>query len=158
LSKEVGLRILGQREAFFTNLQYRRLYHVYADRFYFILKGTSLEGARTRAEHLRQVLQGDYRISSQPLPTSVERPTLPENMLELSEVTVRLAVTWYPYGKLEEILKRYDSSTAVGSVVELINRSLDEVLDQGQREGGNVVMSWDPQIWGYVRWSPAKNT
>jgi DNA-binding transcriptional MerR regulator/GGDEF domain-containing protein len=155
LSKEVGLRILGQREAFFTNLQYRRLYHVYADRFYFILKGTSLEGARTRAEHLRQVLQGDYRISSQPFPTSVGRPNLPENMLELSEVTVRLAVTWYPYGKLEEILKRYDSSTAVGSVMALINRSLDEVLDQGQREGGNVVISWDPQIWGYVRWSPA---
>ena len=83
---------------------------------------------------------------------------LSDNMLELSDITVRLAVTLYPYKKLEELLQRYSLATAITEVRVLITRSLDEVLDLGRREGGNVVISWDPEIWGYLRWSPTKNS
>ena len=158
LSREVGLRIQGQLRALFTNPENRQLYHVHADRFYLMLKGMSLDEARTKAELLRQVLVGDYRVNALPLRTSMGRPMLPDNMLELSNITVRLAVTSYPYKKLEELLQRYPSATAITEVRVLITRSLDEVLDLGLREGGNTVMSWDPEIWGYVRWSPTKNS
>ena len=158
LSREVGLRIQGQLQALFTNPEDRRLYHVYADRFYLMLKGMPLEEARTKAELLKQVLFGDYRVNALPLRTSMGRPMLSDNMLELSDITVRLAVTLYPYKKLEELLQRYSLATAITEVRVLITRSLDEVLDLGRREGGNVVISWDPEIWGYLRWSPTKNS
>ena len=35
-------------------------------------------------------------------------------------------------------------------------RNLDESLDIGQREGGNCIISWDNDIWGYRRWYPSE--
>jgi DNA-binding transcriptional MerR regulator/GGDEF domain-containing protein len=153
LSKAVGLRIQGQQRLS-ANPGHRRIYHIHADRFYLLLIGIALEEARNKAKQLRDVLNGDYRVEARR--TSAERLMLPERMLELSDVTVRLGVAAYPYRKLEELLQRHSPEDAVASVRAQIMSDLDEILNLGQQEGGNVITSWDVGSWGYTRWYPAK--
>src|SRR5438876_992611 len=69
LSREVGLRILGQLRIY-SEPELRRLYHLSADRYYLFLKGVSLEGARNRAANLHKVLVGEYRIEARHALTS----------------------------------------------------------------------------------------
>jgi DNA-binding transcriptional MerR regulator/GGDEF domain-containing protein len=157
LSKEVGDRI-GSHLKLFAKLANRRLYHVFADRYYMLIEDMSLEDARTNAEQIRLALKREYLIDQQRI--SDGRPKLPDSMLELSNVTVRLGVTSYKYKKLKEVLQRF-SYSAVAEVGALITDSLNEVLSigrQGQdgQEGGNVIISWDEALHGYTRWSPGK--
>jgi DNA-binding transcriptional MerR regulator/GGDEF domain-containing protein len=154
LSREVGSRLLGHLDAFFTNSRHRRLYHVNADRYYLLLKGMSLEEARVKAEEIRVALEGEYSIDAQH--ARVGRPTLPEGMLKLPDVTVRLGVPAYKYKKLKEILGRYSKETAVFEAREIITKAIDQVLKQGQKEGGNVIICWDYEAWGYRKWTPSK--
>jgi DNA-binding transcriptional MerR regulator/GGDEF domain-containing protein len=149
LSKEVGSRIKGQ-QLFFTNPDHRRLYHICADRFYLLLKGIALDEARNKAEQLRVALQGNYRVEARRV--STERLMLPEGKLELQGVTVRLGVASYPYRKLEELLQRHPTETDVAGVRAQIMRDLDEILNVGQQDGGNVIASWDIESWGYILW------
>ena len=153
LSKAVGLRIQGQQRLS-TNPEHRRLYHIHADRFYLILKGVTLEEARNKAKQLRDALNGDYRVEARR--ASAERLLIPERMLELPGVTVRLGVAAYPYGKLEELLQRFPAEAAVVGVRAQIMRDLDEILNLGQQDGGNVITSWDIDSWGYIRWYPIR--
>jgi len=154
LSREVGSRLLGHLDAFFTNSRHRRLYHVNADRYYLLLKGMSLEEARVKAEEIRVALEGEYSIDAQH--ARVGRPTLPEGMLKLPDVTVRLGVPAYKYKKLKEILGRYSKETAVFEAREIITKAIDQVLKQGQKDGGNVIICWDYEAWGYRKWAPLK--
>src|SRR5438876_8976223 len=62
LSREVGLRILGQLRI--SSPELRRLYHVSADRYYLFLRGQRLEEARNQAWNLRLTLVGEYRIDA----------------------------------------------------------------------------------------------
>jgi DNA-binding transcriptional MerR regulator/GGDEF domain-containing protein len=153
LSREVGLRIKGQL-ILSSSFRYIRPYHVQADRYYLILKGVSLEEARNKAEMLRKALDGEYRIDSRRV--VMGRPMTRENMLELQDVTVRLGVPSYEYKKLKELLQRYPTGFAVSEVRALIMQSLDQLLQIAQQEGGNVIISWDPGIWGYRLWSPSE--
>lgn len=146
LSREVGLRIKGQL-SIFSSFRYAPPYHVQADRYYLLLKGISLEEARSKAELLRKALSGEYRIDSRRVVAG--RPMTPGNMLELQDVTVRLGVPSYKYSKLKELLLRYSTDLAVSEVRALILQSLDQLLGMAQQEGGNVIISWDPQIWNY---------
>ncbi len=152
LSKEVGERI-NRHLKLFAKLANRRLYHVYADRYYMILEDMSLEEARTNAEQIRLALRREYRVDQQR--TSDGRPKLPDSMLELSKVTVRLGVTSYKFEKLKEVLQRY-SFDSVAEVGALITGSLNEVLSIGRQESGNVIISWDHDLHGYTRWSPGR--
>ncbi len=152
LSREVGSRILGQLRLL-SDPELRRLYHVSADRYYLFLKGMPLEEARNRAETLRLTLIGEYRINAR----YMSRPLLRDRLLELPEVTVRLGVATYKYSKLIEVLGRYPAETAVAETRATIMLNLDQILDLGQREGGNVIISWDPAIWAYRRWSPSES-
>jgi GGDEF domain-containing protein len=154
LSREVGVRLQRQIRTMFTPHEVGQPYHIYADRFCLFLKGTSLEDARIRAEFLRNALKGPYLVDALRVPLGQRTP--PGRMLTLPNVTVRLGVASYTYSKLEELLGRYPSTTAVAYVRDLITNFIDEILDMGQREGGNVVMSWDPTIWAATRWSPPK--
>jgi GGDEF domain-containing protein len=155
VSRAVGLRIQGQLRAFKDEAE-SRLYRVNADRFYVLLNGMPLEQAQVKAELLHKVLNGAYQID--PLRAPIGQPTLPENMITLSNITVRLGVSSYFYWKLQEIMRRYSTENAAVKARILIEHFLDEVLDIGKREGGNVVVSWDPQTRGFVRFSPtAKN-
>jgi GGDEF domain-containing protein/DNA-binding transcriptional MerR regulator len=156
LWRAVGLRIEGQLSALFTPYPDCRLYHIYADKYYLMLKGISLAETRMQAERLRQALKGSYHIDA--LRTSMEesgRQTLP---LELSNVTVRIAVTSYPYRKLRDFLKRPQYPT-VNDIVATITGSLDEALKIGKDEQGDVVISWDPSpdVRMFVRWPPKEN-
>jgi DNA-binding transcriptional MerR regulator/GGDEF domain-containing protein len=151
LGREVGSRILGQLRILSPEL--RRLYHVSADRYYLFLKGVTLDAARNRAETLRLTLIGGYRINAR----HIGRPLLRDRLLELPDVTVRLGVASYKYSKLKEVLGRYPAEIAVAETRAVIMLNLDEILDLGQREGGNVIISWDPVIWAYRLWSPSES-
>ena len=98
-------------------------------------------------------LKGEYPIDAQRV--SVGRPTLPEGMLELPDVTVRLGIPAYTYRKLKEILSRYSPEIALSEVRTLITIALDEVLKLGQREGGDIIISWDHKRWWYSKWTPS---
>jgi len=152
LSRIVGLRIQRQLRVLFTNPANCKLYHIYADRFYLLLKGVTLEQARAKAELFRQVLNGSYQVDA--LHSFSEQPPSPENMVVTPDITVRLGVATYPYKKLEEILQRYPNATAFASTTALITRDLASILKVGQDKGGNVIMSWDPKIHGFIRTSP----
>jgi GGDEF domain-containing protein/GAF domain-containing protein len=147
ISRAVGLRILGQLRAFKDEGRCE-FYRIHADRFYLVLQGISLEQACARAELLRKVLKGSYQIDPQRAP--IGQPTLPENMVTLSNITVRLAVSSYFYSKLKEILQRYSTENAIVEARLLLMRFLDEGLDIGKRAGGDRVMSWDPHNRGIV--------
>ena len=152
LSRVVGLKLQNKVRTLFTNSNDCKLYHIYADRFFLLLNGISLEEARTKAELLRLALNDSYQIDA--LRFSIEQPTLSESMLVLSDITVRLGVSSYPYTKLQQILQRYSSSAKLASTVAEIRRFLDEMLKAGLDEGGNVIFSWDPEIWAMIRWGP----
>jgi hypothetical protein len=76
--------------------------------------------------------------------------------MQLVPITVHVAVSCYTNKKLEDLLQRYAVSTAVGNVRALIDRDIDKALSRGRIEGGNVVITWnpDPQKRGFIRWSP----
>ncbi len=148
LSREVGSRLLGHLSTFFTNPKHQRLYHINADRYYLLLDDMSLAEARIKAEQIRDALEREYQIDSQR--AMVGRPTLPEGMLDLSNVTVRLGLPAYKHKKLKELLGRYSKETAVFEVRARITSALDQVLGQGQQEGGNVIISWDHGEWKYL--------
>ena len=150
LSREVGVRIRGQLRLL-SNPSFRRLYHVNADRYYLLLQGMQLDEARSRAENLRQTLAGEYHLDARRVVTG--RPMLPEGLLEIPNVTVRFGVSSYRFIKLVEILQRYSKETAVTNVRSLIMQSLDEQLKIGQRDGGNCIISWDPEKHDHRRWN-----
>lgn len=150
LSREVGLRLQGLLNLF-TNSKHQRLYHINADRYYLLLEDMPLDEACKRADQLRIALEGDYLIDMRQ--TTSEGSPLPENMLKLSDITVRLGVPTYKFWKLKEILGRFAYETAVFEVRTVITKALDQVLKQGSRDGGNVIISWDHEKWGYVKWA-----
>jgi GGDEF domain-containing protein len=153
LSRAVGLKIQRQLSVLFTNLADCKLYHIYTDRFFLLLEGVSLAKARETAVLLKQVLNGSYQVDA--LRSSTELPRLAESTLVPAEITVRLGVASYQYTKLEEILQRYPVEKALASTTALITNLLDLMLKAGQDGGGNVVFSWDYQMWGYRSWSPS---
>jgi GGDEF domain-containing protein/GAF domain-containing protein len=147
ISRVVGQRIQGQLRAFKDDGKCE-LYRVNADRFFLVLQGIPLEQTRAKAELLRKILKGSYQIDPQRVPTG--QPTLPENMVTFSNITVRLAVSSYFHSKLREILQRYSTENAIVEARLLLMRFLDEGLDIGKRAGGDVVMSWDPHNRGII--------
>jgi GGDEF domain-containing protein len=150
LSRAVGLRIHSQLRALKDEAEYR-LYHIGADRFYILLHKMTLDQARIKAELLKQTLQGSYQIepyqtqSSQPLQNGYA-----PSMVTISNLTVRLGVASYPYQKLKEVLLRYPAETGVMEVRKQVIGMLEEELAQGKRKGGNIVMSWDPTLQGFI--------
>jgi GGDEF domain-containing protein len=146
LSRTIGLQVQEMIKALITKHTDCKLYHIYAARFYVLLKGISLEQARIKAETIRQALQG---------PISVEQPNPPVRPLVLSDVTIRLGVSSYTYRKLEENLVSDHPENIVAEVRVKVTRALDVALNMGKDEGGNVVIAWNPQIGGFARWSPS---
>lgn len=150
LSKAVGL-LIQEKQNLSTSAEHRKVYQISADRFYLILKGMTLDEARSKAKQLRDTLRGDYRIGVRRV--FAERLMLPEHTLELSNVTVRLGVAAYSYGKLKEMLRRYPAEIAVATVRAKTMDDIDIMLNLGQQDGGDVIYSWDVDSWGYIQWS-----
>jgi hypothetical protein len=151
LSREVGMRIRRQL-SILSNPDYRKLYHVNADNYYIKLVGMSLKEARNLAWTLLNLLRGEYLIDARRV--VMGRPLKREDMLELSNVTVRFGVYSYPFAKLKELLIRYATEGPVETTRSLILENVDVSLKRGQVEGGDVIVSWNPDAWGFIRWSP----
>lgn len=151
LSKEVGLRIYGHLRLL-SNPDYRRLYHVNADRYYMMFEGMSLGDARDFAETLRKLLSGVYRIDARRV--EVGRPLSLEHLLELPDVTVRLGVQHYYYSKLRYDMLESPATYAVAEKRPAIMAGSDESLKRGQAAGGNCVISWDYPKWNHILWQP----
>jgi DNA-binding transcriptional MerR regulator/GGDEF domain-containing protein len=147
LSRTIGLRVTEMVQALITKHTDCKLYHIYTDRFYLLLKGIPLEQTRAKAEAMRQALEG--RIT-------IEQPTPPSRPNVLQDVTIRLGVLSYTYKKLEENLVSGNPVDIVAEVRAKIARGLDVALNMGKDEGGNVVISWDRETGGFGRWSPKK--
>src|SRR5260370_31335392 len=95
LSRTIGLRVNEMMQTLITKHTDCKLYHIYADRFYLLLKGIPLEQARAKAEAVREALSGSI---------SIERSMPSAESLVLPDVTVRLGVLSYTFKKLEENL------------------------------------------------------
>jgi DNA-binding transcriptional MerR regulator/GGDEF domain-containing protein/GAF domain-containing protein len=153
LAQAVGMKIKDHFPALVKEQSEHWLYHIYADRFYILMKNIPLERMRIIAERLRLGLAGTYKLDA--LQTSVDQSTRPESKLEIYDITVRLGVTSYLYSKLQEVLLRYPPEDAVAEVRSIISSALSVSLDKGRDEGGNVVISWDTTIRQFVPWRPA---
>lgn len=150
LSRAVGLKLQGQLRLQ-SNPEFRKVYHVGADRFYLKLPGMSLDEARNLAIQLLQLLCRNYRVDvRRPM---IGRPVLADELLLLQNVTVRLGVSNYKYLKLKEVLGRYELKDAMARTRTLILDNILLSLDIGQTNGGNCVVSWDHVKWGYILWS-----
>lgn len=145
LSRVIGEKIQTQLATLFTKST--KLYYIYADRFYIQLHGISLREARQKAELLKVALNGSYQLDA-------VRPSMKSSskslLVSVDEVTVRLGISSYTYAKIQDILSRYPSEIATAAATAEMARSLDEMLKLGQDEGGNVVVSWEPEIWGFI--------
>jgi DNA-binding transcriptional MerR regulator/GGDEF domain-containing protein len=147
LSRTIGLRINEMMQALITKHTDCKLYHIYADRYYLLLKGIPLEEARIKAEAMRKALEGGITI---------EQPTPPARSIVLPEITVRLGVSSYTFKKLEENLESVDPVNIIAEVRVKISRALDVALNMGMDEGGNVVISWYRETRGFGLWPPSK--
>ena len=154
LAREVGLRIQEQIRTLFKEYPDCQLYHIYADRFFILLKNISLEQAREHAERLRLGAIGSYKLDG--LRAFADQQTRHESMVELTDITIRLGITSYSYPKLNEILHKHTPEYAIPEVRSIITSALDVALVKGQIEGGNVVVSWDDDQHNFFRWSPPK--
>ncbi len=155
LSREVGMKLQGQLRVQ-SNPEFRKVYHVGADRYYLKLPGMSLDDARKLAVQLLQLLRGNYRVDVRR--SMAGRSALPDELLVPQNVTVRLGVQNYKYPKLKEVLRRYEPTNAVAGTRTLILANFLQSLDLGQTNGGDCVMSWDPAKWGYVLWSRGESS
>lgn len=151
LSREVGLRVRGQL-SILSNPEYRKLYHVNADNYYIKLLGMSLKEARNLAWTLLNLLRGEYLIDARRV--VMGRPMKREDMLELPNITVRLAVASYPFAKLKELVNRYSTVGALETTRSILLQNIDEALKRGQVEGGDIIVSWDHDSWGHKIWTP----
>lgn len=144
LSQQVGLRIKSN----VSSTSSFKVFHISADRYYVLLEGMALDDARKLAQDLLTVLRiGEYRIL--PLSAVPGSTVLPQNMLELTGVTVHIGVSSYTLAKLDELLKRYEPATAVAYVRTLILAGIDGLLERGKLEGGDCVVTWDRPTWGH---------
>jgi len=154
LSREVGMKLQGQLRVQ-SNPEFRKVYHVGADRYYLKLSGMSLDDARNLAVQLLQLLRGNYRVDvRRPM---VGRPALADELLMLQNITVRVGVHNYKLLKLKEVLGRYEPENAIEYTRTLILDSFSQTLAYGQAEGGDCVISWDHEKWGYIVWFASKS-
>lgn len=150
LSRVLGDRIYSQLRLLFTKSTEWRFYYIYGGRFYILLDGTSLDSACEKARQLQEALNGDYKVDA--LRIAIDQPTLPDDMLKLSGLTIRLGVTGYEYWKLAELLERYADRTPVASVRSLITRFLDIALDEGKQKGPNSIITWNREKGWLTPW------
>ncbi len=140
LSKELGIRIRNQMGLLLGKQTDYQIYHIYADRFFLLLNGKTLDVAREYAEKLQEALQRNYYVSV--MPPSYELPS--KEKVEIKDVTVRLGVTSYKHEKLHEVLQRYPEETQIVDMTFSISYFLEEALNIGKQEGEGSIVSWHP--------------
>ncbi len=153
LCREVGMRIQGQFHATIRKPETCKIYHVYRDRFYILMKGVGQAQSLEDAQRLHDALHRPYRINSTRV--YVEEATLPDGMIDMDTITARLAVTSYKYEKLLDILNRYlqenPEALAIREVRKKVVSSFDDVLKMAMDVGGNTVFAWDHDLKQFKR-------
>ncbi len=152
LSLEMGQRVRRHLLPIFRRSEAWQLYHIYGDRFYLMLQGVAMERARVEAEKLREGLKGSYKVEAKR--TTTDAVPLPDSLVEVQNVTVRLAVTSYPHDKLYDMLQQMKLKDVTANIL----RSLDAGLKRGKDDEtthGNVVYSWDSERLDFIRVSPS---
>ncbi len=143
LCKEVGQRILGELESTFKKYKGCQCYHIYADRFYILLRSVPLEQVYEKAILLKKSLDGPYKVSIHQ--TTAKLPPQPGTLEDLN-ITVRIAVSSFNYETLKELLQPFPIDVAVPRVRLTVDRSLAKELKKGMAKGGNVIMAWNPEV------------
>lgn len=113
------------------------MYYMYANRFYLILRGFSLEKAREVAVKLQRSLSGNI---------SLKQSEVADSILIIPNITVHLGVSSYRREKLDQMLEAYSSVVDISTK---ISQELDSALKLGLDEGGNVIISFDPAFAGF---------
>lgn len=150
LLRNVYLRIGELINKHFRSLSslpgYRQPYHIYGSRYYIFLPDVSLEEAQIQAKRLKKALDGTYTFNSLYVSTGNTFPLAPAQ--NLSAVVTNIGVSSYLYTKLEGILQRYPrctSSEVRALVRNTILNFLETLLNEAQKAGGDIIMSWDRQ-------------
>lgn len=138
LNKEFGLRIRGFLPALVSHAQNRKLYHIYAGRYYLFLRNFSLEKAQAGAERIRKSLTGNITI---------KRSESSNSGLVLPGIKLHLGVTHYPIEKLETLLQEKTEINIKNCSTTMYN-TLDSILLLGSDQG-DITMTWDPEIFAY---------
>ena len=86
------------------------------------------------------------------------RLVLADELLVLQNVTVCLGVWNYKYSKLKEVLGRFEEEYAVAETITLILNNFLQSLNRGQYYGGDCVVSWDHEKWGYTLWARGESS
>lgn len=143
LSQQMGFRINRQAQ-FSSRYAGSKLFHISADKYYWLLPGLSLKETQNLARQLKSILQEDYLINPSYTTRGIvpNHPVLPENMLRLSGITVHMGVSSYTFPKLAELLQRYPEHVAVKSVHILFVAGIEEIMERGKSLGGNCIVSW----------------
>ncbi len=148
LLRNVYLRIGELINKHFRSLSslpgYRRPYHIYGSRYYIFLPNVTLEEAHKQAKRLKSALDGAYTFNSLYVSTGNTVPLAPAQ--SLSAVVTNIGVSSYLYTKLEDILQRYPgrAPSEVRAIVRnTILNFLEVLLNQAQKAGGDIIMSWD---------------
>jgi hypothetical protein len=134
LSKAIGLRIQEYIISLVTRSANCQLYYMYANRFYLILRGFSLEKAREVAGKLQRSLSGNIAL---------KRSEVADSALIIQDITIHLAVTSY---KREKIYQMLEGAHSVVDISTKISQQLDSSLKQGLDKGGNVIIAYDPTL------------
>jgi DNA-binding transcriptional MerR regulator/GGDEF domain-containing protein len=141
LSYEVGLHIQELLRVAFKEYPQCQMYYMFADRFYILLENITRDQACMMADKLRESLAGSHKVDA--LRISTDDLQRSESMLELSNITVRVGVTSYPFDKLKEILNQYTDDDAVSEVRTIIHAALEKALEIGRDKGGNITIAWN---------------
>ncbi len=141
ISRAMGLRIQEIVASLVTRSTDCQMYYMFANRYYLMLKGISLNRTRLTAEQLRANLKGNI---------SLKQSDVSDSVLIVSDITVHLAVSSYPNAKLRQFLEAYPSIADISSK---ISQELDYVLKMGTDEQGDVVVSFDYESKRFMPWS-----
>ncbi len=139
LSHEVGLRIKGELDSMFQKYKGGRLYHIYADRFYVLLRDIPFDQVIAKAKLLKKSLDKPYKVS-------VLSALVDQLLKQDISITVRLAVSSFTKETLLGLLSNDPDEIAAFSIRWVIDRSLSKELKKGMAKGGDVIMAWNPDI------------
>ena len=140
LQRTLGQRIRDLLPALFSRYLDCKLYYIYSGRFYLLLHDFSLDETKQNAQRLKKALEGNVAIRRRDLLAGTQ---------VIADVSLHLAVTWYPYEKLREFLL-IKPHNAIANVSSVMYWTLDSVHKLGMDEGGNVVYAWDPETKSFV--------
>jgi len=138
LTREIGKR-LGQRlnASLVNGVPTARLYRIWSDRFYLLVRDENEQQSIERAEQIRKDIARDYRVQLELDAASDQRPPIP--------VHVRLVGATFGLGDLKGL---WDSSE---ENVTLCAAQLSRILEDGLKRASEELNPDDRSVWWDTR-------